>query len=52
LPTRLGGANNYVTCNKLLTLNTDNVDRPVVENRIFTNGTVLPGVFAGNPVST
>jgi hypothetical protein len=44
--------NNYVACNKLLTLNIDNVDRSVIENRIFTNGATLTGVFAGDTILT
>ncbi len=45
-------ANNYVYFNKLLSLNIDNVDRSVVENRIFTSGGVLTGVFGGDVIVT
>ena len=45
-------ANNYVYVNKLLSLNIDNVDRSVVENRIFTSGGTLSGVFAGDTILT
>ncbi len=47
--------NNYVAFNKLMTLNIDNVDRSVTENRIFTNGIFsngLTGVFAGDTILT
>jgi hypothetical protein len=40
--------NNYITFNKLLLLNIDQVDRPTVENRIITNGAISSGVFAGD----
>jgi hypothetical protein len=45
-------ANNYVYVNKLLSLNIDNVERSVIENRIFTNGAMLTGVFAGDTILT
>jgi hypothetical protein len=45
-------ANNYVYCNKVLTLNIDNIDRSVVVNRIFTSGATLSGVFAGDTILT